>query len=59
MHDSDPLTLLDDIGQDTQSRSNTLVVPWTAGCRVNVNGAATVYPIDVRCVDHVLDLLDD
>ena len=57
MHDRDPLALLDDVGEDAQSRRNALVAPWAAGCGVDVDGPAAVHPVDVGGVDGVLDLM--
>ena len=58
MYDSNSLALLDDIRQNAQSGCHALVVAWASSNGVNVNGTAAIFPIDVRRMDHVLDLLD-
>lgn len=54
--DRDSLTLLNDIGQNTQCRRHTLVVSWTAGGRIDINGPGASLPIDMRCMNCVLNL---
>ena len=58
MHNSDPLALLDNVGEDAQGGRNTLVTPTTSRNGVDVHWATTSLPCDVWGMDCVLDLFD-
>lgn len=57
MHNGDPLTLLDDVGEHAQSRRHALVVTGSPGGGVDVHGVVgTSLPVNMRRMDRVLHL---
>ena len=56
MNNHHPETLFDDVREDTQSRRHALVIAGAARLRVDVYGATTDFPVDMRRMYGVLDL---